>query len=88
MLILTTLFLVSIPVHSLEKKVWEGKTNQKGSVSIKYTISKNRVFILQGHIFTKKSWRPIPVFWDKERIWFDLGPRFKTFPYKINLILY
>ena len=69
-----------------EAKRWEGKTNEKGSVSIAFRIPSEKIFSLQGYIFYKKAWRPINVFWNEDQIWFDLGAPFKGIPYKVFLI--
>ena len=79
------LFIVISPTWSLDLKPhkWEGTTNQQGAVMITFKISSQAIFFLQGYIFYKKNWRPTPIFWNKAKIWFDLGPSFKKIPYKI-----
>ena len=87
-LFLVFIFFFISPGHSLEKKSWGGKTDKAGFVSIVHKVPENKTFILQGFIFLKENWRPVSVFWNKKKIWFDLGPKFKNLPYKIHLVVY
>ena len=87
-LFLILIFFSISPGYALEKKHWGGATDKMGSVSVVHTIPANKTFILQAFILLKENWRPVPVFWNKQKIWFDLGPEFRNLPYKINLVVY
>lgn len=79
-----TLLLIASPVFARAQK-WQGNTDAMGQVQINISLSESNAFILQGWIKYKGYWRPIPVFWNNQKLWFDLGPEFKDTPYRIVL---
>ncbi len=71
----------------MKSQKWEGKTDAQGRVSISIKVKEDKPFFLQGFIWFKESWRPVNIFWDTTKIWFDLGEKFKDTPYRVQLLI-
>ncbi|MCS6984366.1 MAG: hypothetical protein NZM25_04435 [Leptospiraceae bacterium] len=79
--------LASYALLGLEEKLFTGQLDSKGKLSIAYELPLDKAFWLQGYVYFKDSWRPFPLFFQKNLIWADLGPRFAEAPYRIHLWL-
>ncbi|GEM_PF-3239434 len=65
---------------------WEGTLDDKGFVEIVWTVSKEKPFFLEGWILYRSLYRPVPVFWNDQKLIIDAGPEFHKAPYKIHYV--
>ena len=87
-IILLLIYIFFLANHiNPETKVWTANTDINGKISIDFSIPDNKAFILQAYIFFQDNWRPIKIFWNKTKIWTDIGENFKNIPYKITLYI-
>ncbi len=75
-------------LHSQTSQKWEGTLDDKGFVEIAWQVKKDKTIFLEGWILYRSLYRPVPVFWNEQKLIIDAGPEFHKAPYKIHYVEY
>lgn len=75
-----------VPKKSQSVQSFSNILDNFGKANIPYSIKIQNPFFIQAFILYDSNWRTIPIFFNENSIWIDLGPRYKKTPYLINIL--